>query len=70
LDIDERLLRQLEQQAQRQGISLGAFLEQALRPVVQSNHNPDQSTLPPDPNEGLSDNDLFFTALEELRAAG
>ena len=70
LDIDEALLRQLEQQARQQGKSLDALLEQALRgfvraPVAQASAAPQN-----DASEALPDDDPFFSALEEVRALG
>jgi hypothetical protein len=70
LDIDEALLRQLEEQARQQGKSLGALLEQALRGFVCAPAPHPAAALLPDASEGLADDDPFFTALEEVRPLG
>jgi hypothetical protein len=70
VDIDGALLRQAEQQAKRQGKSLGALLEDALRAAIQSSV-PDLSNGPGNEMaEGLEIGDPFFTALDEIRALG
>ena len=68
LDVDERLLNLAEQQARRDGMSLGALVEDALRAVL---HAP-QSLPKPFENAAncVEADDAFFTALEEIRALG
>jgi len=70
LDIDETLLRQLEQQARRQGKPFGALVEQALRGLVASPRGQVAPAAPNELGEGLPDDDPFFSALEEVRALG
>ncbi len=70
LDIDESLLRQLEQQARQHGKSLGALLEQALRGIVQAPAAEPSAALQNDASEGMLDDDPFFSALKEVRALG
>ena len=70
LDIDEALLRQLEQQARQQGKSLGALVEQALRGFVRAPLAQPSAAPQNDASEGLPDDDPFFSALEEVRALG
>ena len=70
LDIDESLLRQLEQQARQQGQSLGALLEQALRGFVRAPLAQPPAAPQNDASERLPDDDPFFSALEEVRALG
>lgn len=70
LDIDEALLRQLEQQARQQGKSLSALLELALRGLVRNSPVEPPVTPQNDTSEGLPDGDPFFAALEEVRALG
>jgi hypothetical protein len=69
-DIDEALLRQLEQQARQQGKSVGALLELALRGFVCSSAVEPPAAPQNDVSEGLADDDPFFSALEEIRAFG
>jgi hypothetical protein len=68
LDVDERLLNLAERQARRDGKSLGALVEDALRAVL---HAPESL---PNASEDTADSveadDAFFTALEEIRALG
>ncbi len=68
LDVDERLLNLAEQQARRDGKSLGSLVEDALRAVLQTPQTP------PEPFEHAVDSveadDAFFSALEEIRALG
>ncbi len=70
LDIDEALFRQLEQEARQKGKPLRVFLEEALREVVRN--TPTQPGTPPlhVPADGLSNDDPFFTALDEIRTLG
>ena len=66
LDVDERLLKLAERQARRDGKSLGALVEDALRAVL---HAPE--SLPnasDDAADSVEADDAFFTALEEIRA--
>ncbi len=70
LDLDEALLRQLEQQARQQGKPLGVLLEQALRGFVRGNSAQPSAPARNDACEGLPDDDPFFSALEEIRAFG
>jgi hypothetical protein len=70
LDIDEALLRQLEQQARQQGKSLGALLELALRGFVRSSTVEPPVAPQTEASVGLPNDDPFFSALEEVRALG
>jgi hypothetical protein len=70
VDIDERLLRQLEQQARREGKSLDAYLNQTLSTVVRASETPGPPAMSNDSIDGLPDDDPFFSALEEIRANG
>ena len=70
MDVDERLLSMAEQQARSQGKTLGAFVEEALRSVLQPLRSQTHDETK-DPIEiGLSDDDPFFCALEEVRELG
>jgi hypothetical protein len=68
VDVDEKLLSLAEQQARRDGMSLGALLEDALRAAL---------NIPPPPAkacaheaEAVDGDDAFFASLEEIRAFG
>jgi hypothetical protein len=68
VDVDEKLLKLAEQQARRDGMSLGALVEDALRAALQ---------IPPPPTkacaadvEAVDGDDVFFESLEEVRAFG
>lgn len=70
VDIDDAVLQAAEDQARKQGKPLGILIEEALRTTVRvaANLAPAPAESPAD--EGLEDNDPFFTALEEIRALG
>jgi Arc/MetJ family transcription regulator len=70
VDIDEGVLRAAEAQARRQGKPLGALVEEALRVTVKSAASDAPVAAPSEADQGLEDNDRFFAALDEIRAAG
>ena len=68
LDVDDKLLSLAEQRARRDGKSLGALVEDALRVVLRSAQPipaPGERTV-----EFVEADDAFFSALEEIRALG
>lgn len=70
VDVDETLLGLAERQARCEGKTLGAFVEEALRSVLHpAQLQPcDDADVPDEP--GLSADDPFFRALDEVRALG
>jgi hypothetical protein len=70
VEIDDAVLHAAEDQARKQGKSLGAIIEEALRNTVKASANfapaPDESSA----GDGLENDDPFFAALEEIRALG
>ena len=70
MNIDQQLLLEAELQARREGKSLGALVEDALRIVITSVPVQSVKASPDDVADGLSEDDPFFTALEEIRATG
>ena len=70
VNIDQRVLLEAELQARREGKSLGALVEEALRIVLPSVPAQTHKTSPDDLADGLSADDPFFTSLEEIRATG
>jgi hypothetical protein len=68
VDIDEKVLSLAEQKARRDGMSLGALVEEALRAVLH---------LPPplektcaEEHKSIDGDDAFFASLDEIRALG
>lgn len=70
IDIDEKILREAEQHAREQGKSLARLMEEALRQLMHPAVG--NVSVPPDfqLDDRLGDEDPFFAALEEVRAAG
>ena len=63
-----RWLHAAEDQARQQGKSLGTLIEEALRMTVKAAASFTPAPADSSANEGLEDNDPFFTALEEIRS--
>jgi hypothetical protein len=70
VDIDEGVLRAAEEKARHQGKPLAALIEEALRMAVNTTAADRPPATPPEPSQGLEDNDPFFAALDEIRNAG
>jgi hypothetical protein len=70
VDIDDALLRAVEDQARKQGKPLGILIEEALRVTVKAANNFASAADESSTGEGLEENDPFFAALEEIRALG
>lgn len=70
MDVDEKLLGLAERQARCEGKTLGAFVEAAIRSVLQPDRPQacDEAGVPDE--TGLDADDPFFRALDEVRALG
>jgi len=68
LDVDERLLSLAEQQARREGKSMGALVEDALRLLLRT---PQPLPIPSElEGDSVEADEPFFAALDEIRALG
>jgi hypothetical protein len=64
------VLHAAEAQARQQGKPLGTLIEEVLRMTVKAAATSAPAPTESSADEGLEDDDPFFTALEEVRALG
>ena len=65
-----RCCKAAEDQARKQGKSLGALIEESLRRTVKAAAIFVPAPVESSADEGLGDDDPFFKALDEIRAMG